>query len=348
MPYDVVVGEHPGGGGARRLRRRQGLGDDLTQFVRVPRRLQILEVERLAEFVGPGVQGAAGVRDPCLGDGGAGRAVGVEDAAPLAVDLVDLVTVVVGVAARRHAVQSQFADRFEIADVAQRLGEVLGEGVGDVHPEAVHTPVGPEAQGGAEVGADLLVVPVEVGLLGGEEVQIPLAVGHPGPGTAPEHRLPVGGREFAVRAASGAEDVTVPGGGPGTRPQRLLEPPVLVRGVVGDDVDDDLQPEPVRLGGHPVEVVERAQARVDIAVVGDVVAAVGEFGGIEGAQPYGVHTQRGEVGQALRDALQVTEPVAVGVGEAARVHLVDDGLAPPVRVTGGEVGHAGSLFLRAG
>ena len=44
-------------------------------------------------------------------------------------------------------------------------------------------------------------------------------------------------------------------------------------------------PARVQRRDHLVEVVERAQARVDVAVVGDVVAAVGERGGIERAQP---------------------------------------------------------------
>ncbi len=97
------------------------------------------------------------------------------------------------------------------------------------------------------------------------------------------------------------------------------------------------------LGDHRVEVVERAEARVDVTVVGDVVAAVGEFGRVERAEPERVDAERGEVAEALGDALEVPESVAVGVGETARIDLVDDGLPPPVRVTGGQVGHVVSL-----
>ena len=57
---------------------------------------------------------------------------------------------------------------------AQRLGQVLGQGVRDVDPVAVDAAVGPEPQGGLEVVADLAVVPVEVGLLGREQVAVPL------------------------------------------------------------------------------------------------------------------------------------------------------------------------------
>ncbi len=249
-----------------------------------------------------------------------------------------LVAVVEGVRAGREVREGGLAARRVVAEVAQRLLEVLGEGVRHVDAEAVHAPVGPEAQGAAEVLADVLVVPVEVGLLGREQVQVPLPVGHPLPGAAAEDGLPVGGRQLAVLTPAVPEDVPVAGRGAGSGAQRLLEPDVLVGGVVRDDVDDHLQTQPVGLADQRVEVVEGAEARVDVTRVGDVVAAVGQLGRVEGAQPQGVHAQRREVRQAAGDAAQVTEAVTVGVGEAAGVDLVDDGLPPPVGVTGGEVG----------
>ncbi len=341
MADDVVVGQHPRRRGAGGPRVGQRTGDDLAQLGGVPPGLEVLEVEGLAQFVRTGVQHAPGARDPCLGDRGAGRGVGVEDLAPVAVDLVDVVAVVEGVGARREPGQGRLAAQFGGAQVAQRLGQVLDQRVRDVDAEAVDAPVAPEPQRRAEVGADLFVLPVEVGLLGCEQVQVPLSVGHPLPGAAAEDGLPVGGRQFPVLAPAVPEDVAVAGRGTRARPQCLAEPRVAVRGVVGHQVDDHLQAQPVGLGGHRVEVVQRAQPRVDVAVVVDVVAAVGEFGGVEGAQPQGIDAERGQVGQALGDAPQVSEPVAVGVGEAAGIDLVDDGLPPPVGVLGRQVGGTG-------
>ena len=91
-------------------------------------------------------------------------------------------------------------------------------------------------------------------------------------------------------------------------------------------------PRAVQRGDHLVEVGQRAEPRVDVAVVGDVVPAVGERGGVERAEPDRVDAERGEVRHPGGDAAQVADAVAVGVGEAARVDLVDDGLAPPRRV----------------
>src|SRR5215472_18356564 len=104
---------------------------------------------------------------------------------------------------------------------------------------------------------------------------------------------------------------------------------MLIRAVVGDEIDDDPDLPRAGLGDQGVEVSERALARVDIAVVSHVIAAVGPRGWVEGRQPDGVDAERGEVVQPRQDPAQVPEAVAVGVGEGGRVDLVDDGTAPP-------------------
>ena len=77
---------------------------------------------------------------------------------------------------------------------------------------------------------------------------------------------------------------------------------------------------------------------VDVAVVVDVVAAVGERRRVERARARRRRSpSSSRYGTFGGDALEVAEAVTVGVGEAARVDLVDRRLAPPVGV-GGEVG----------
>jgi hypothetical protein len=102
-----------------------------------------------------------------------------------------------------------------------------------------------------------------------------------------------------------------------------------VGGVVGDDVDDDLEAEPVGVGQEAVEVGQRAEDRVDVAVVGHVVPAVDHGGAVERRQPDRVDPEVGEVGQAAAEAGEVADPVTVGVGEAARIDLVDHRISPP-------------------
>ena len=106
---------------------------------------------------------------------------------------------------------------------------------------------------------------------------------------------------------------------------------MLVGRVVGDDVDRHLDPALVRVGDELVEVGERAEERVDVRVVGDVVAVVDLRRGVEGRQPERVDAELLQVGQPGADALQVADAVPVRVLEAADVDLVEGGAPPPRR-----------------
>ena len=104
------------------------------------------------------------------------------------------------------------------------------------------------------------------------------------------------------------------------------------RGVVRHEVDDQAEPQLGGLGAEGVEVVERAEERVDVAVVGHVVAGVLLGRRVERRQPDGVDAEVGQGVEAARDPGQVADPVAVAVGERAGVDLVDDGGAPPLGI----------------
>ena len=116
---------------------------------------------------------------------------------------------------------------------------------------------------------------------------------------------------------------------PGPAASACLEPRVLVGDVVRDDVDDRADAELERLGDERLRLGERAERRVDGAVVGDVVAAVGQRRRVPGVEPDGVDAEVLEVAAGGADAGEVAGAVAVRVGEAAQVDLVDDGAAPP-------------------
>ena len=223
------------------------------------------------------------------------------------------------------------------APVRQAL--LLDQAVRDVDAEAVDPALAPEPQHVVELGAHLRVLPVEVRLGGVEEVQVPLpgvpvGLGDSGPGGAAEDGLPVVRRLRPALAAAVAEEVPRPLGRAGTGGQRGLEPRVLVRGVVGHQVHDDPHPQFVGASDQRVGVLQGAEERVDVAVVGDVVPGVLLRGPVERREPDGVHPERGQVVQAGDDAGQVADAVAVAVGERARVDLVNDGGAPPL--VGGE------------
>ena len=194
-----------------------------------------------------------------------------------------------------------------------------------VDAEAVDAARLPEAQDLEHRLPHLGVAPVEVRLLGQVGVVVALARRLvPLPRRAAEHRDPVVGRVPV------APEVPVALGALPRR-ARLLEPRVQVRGVVGDEVQHDLDAVLVRGRHQRVEVVHRPERRVDRAVVGDVVAEVAHRRREERRQPDRVDAEPREVREAVGDPAQVADPITVRVLEGARVDLVDDPAPPPHR-----------------
>ena len=88
-------------------------------------------------------------------------------------------------------------------------------------------------------------------------------------------------------------------------------------------------PSSARLRDQLLGLVERPERRVDRAVVDDVVAVVGERRRVPGVEPERVDAEVAQVRQLGADAGEVADAVAVPVGEAPDVDLVDDRVAPP-------------------
>ncbi len=154
----------------------------------------------------------------------------------------------------------------------------------------------------------------------------------PGPRGAAKYRLPV--RRWRTIGLRVRPHIPV---GPGVvaTTAAFQKPWMLVRGVRIDLVDDDAQLEFVGAGNQPVKIGEGAEHRIDVAVVGHVIAEITHRRGEVGRQPDGVHAQRGDVVEVRSNAGQVANAIMVGVGEAARVDLVDRRTQPPGRAAWG-------------
>lgn len=335
----VVVVEHPGDGGAGAGDVAYRLGDRRAEGVGVPGCAEEVEEEGLVQFVGADV----------LGVFACGRHGDLADQQPLPA-VPGGVLLAHRAPAAPHTVHlgpvpGQLVDGVAGALVGSGVVRVRQFGVleqsgGDIDAEAVDTAVQPEAQHLLEVVADGRVTPVQVGLLGCEQVQVPLAGGAVGlldaaPGGTAEHRAPVVGRLGPGRAAAGGEVETGALRAARRRGERGAEPRVLARTVVGDDVEQQLEPEAVGIGHEPVELGEVAVDGVDTAVVGDVVAVVVLRRRIERAEPDAVDAELAQVGESGPDAGQVADAVPGAVEEAADVDLVDHRVAPPGGRCGG-------------
>ena len=330
VPGHVVVGQHPGGPAAAGRQRLLGAGQVVAPDARVPRGVHRQEVEREVQLVAVAVvRGhAIDVEQVHLADHHALAGVAVEQGADAAQQVVG----------ERLVVQDRVGEPGHLGRVVGE-GRVLADAVHHVGPEAVDAPVEPEPQHVVHGGLDLRVPPVEVGLLGQEEVEVGLVGGGiVGPGGLRRER-----GDPVVRGLSAGElvapDVPVPlrcvAGGAGVE-----EPGVLVGRVVGDPVEDQLDAEGMGIGQEVVEVVERPEEGIDGTEVADVVAEVGHRRPVDRGEPQGVDAEPRQVVEPVADALEVAHAVAVGVGEAPRVDLVHDSGLPP------GLGHGGTPYGR--
>ena len=236
-------------------------------------------------------------------------------------------------------------------EVGQARG--LDHGVGHVDPEAIHASIEPEREDRLEFRPNRRVVPVQVRLFGGEDVQVPLArspVGleDPAPCRPTEHARPVVRRLVAICTQAFGEVVARPGRRPRIAGERLLKPAMSIRRVIRHDVDQHSKPERMGIGQQSVGVVERPEHGIHGPVVGHVVAAIGHRRDVPGGDPQGIDAEVPEIGESLPDAGDIADPVAIAIGETADVDLVDHGVPTPGRGTGsfdGRIGHAGSRVI---
>ena len=269
-----MVAEHVVRPRPRRQRPLERL-DPPTEPISPPARMEHGEVEREVQLVvGPIVRSPAGpVVLVDLPDGQPLRPVVIQEGSYLPEHPVD-VRMGPRTQRRRHvAVGFGIRDRGGGGRVVTEF-RVLHQEVGHVDAEPVHPAVEPEAHHPMHRRLHRGVAPVEVGLLGQEGVQVVLAGGRiPLPGRPAEHGLPVVGRRPAGAGVPPHVPIT-----PGAVAARtgLQEPGVPVGGVVGDQVDDQAQAALVGGGQKTIEVAEVAEQRIDPAVVGHVVAEVGQ------------------------------------------------------------------------
>ena len=164
--------------------------------------------------------------------------------------------------------------------------------------------------------------------MGVEVVQVPLAGAFvrrsrccpPGRGTRPCRRCPAAGRR-ARRSSRGSG-------------LSLLRRAALNHGCWSEvwlTTRSAITRMPAVVGGPDEldEVAVRAEPAVDAVQVGDVVAVVAVGRRVEGHQPQAGDAELGEVVDALGQAGEVADAVAVGVQVGLDVQAVDDGVLPP-------------------
>src|SRR5262249_51262765 len=109
----------------------------------------------------------------------------------------------------------------------------------------------------------------------------------------------------------------------------LPEPGMLAGAMVRHEIEDDAYAALVQRARQRVEIAKRPEARIDIDIVGDVIAEVGHRRGGDRRQPDRIDAEPAQIIDALEDSAEIADAIAVAVLEGARIDLINDGRLPP-------------------
>src|SRR5712664_462717 len=99
--------------------------------------------------------------------------------------------------------------------------------------------------------------------------------------------------------------------------------------MVDDKIENDFDVALFPFGDEAIEIRKRAIHRIDVFVVGNVIAEVDLRRRKARGNPNSVDAKILQVIELGGDALEIADAVVVAVSEAARIKLVEDGVLPP-------------------
>ena len=112
---------------------------------------------------------------------------------------------------------------------------------------------------------------------------------------------------------------------------------MLVGGVVDDEIDDHADAALLAAMGEFDEVAERAIARVDAVIVGDVIAIVLAGRRLERHQPDRGDAEPVQIIQPPQQSFEIADAVAIGIHVGADGQAIDHAILVPEVVDHGAV-----------
>src|SRR5205814_47064 len=113
---------------------------------------------------------------------------------------------------------------------------------------------------------------------------------------------------------------------------RFLEPRILIGGVIDHQFRDDAQ---IALMGRikkGAKIIKGAEVRIDVEIIGDVVAVITQRRRIKRKKPDGRDAELLEIIQFLDQATEIAHSIAVTVAKRLNVQFVDDRVLVPKRI----------------
>ena len=105
---------------------------------------------------------------------------------------------------------------------------------------------------------------------------------------------------------------------------------MLVRAVVQYQIHDDADSSLFALRNQLVHVSQISENRINILVIGNVIAIVVLRGAEYGRQPDSVNAKLLQIGKLPDNSLEIADAVCVAVVKASGINLLNNRLLPPL------------------
>jgi len=104
---------------------------------------------------------------------------------------------------------------------------------------------------------------------------------------------------------------------------------MLIGCVVWHQIENDLQIARMRRSNQRIEIIQRAEYRIDSQIVGDVIAKVGHRRRKDRRQPNRIDAEIAEIEHMIDDSGQIADSVAIRVLKRPWVNLIENSALPP-------------------
>src|SRR5947209_19858740 len=104
---------------------------------------------------------------------------------------------------------------------------------------------------------------------------------------------------------------------------------MLVGGMIGHIVQNDLEIALVRLIKQYIEVVKGSEKWIDIGIITDIIAKIRHGRRIHRRKPHSINPKPLQVIELAGDTWQITYPVTIAIKKTAWINLINNARLPP-------------------
>ena len=195
-----------------------------------------------------------------------------------------------------------------------------------INPEAVQPLVQPPINHAVQLLQHPGIFPVQIRLLLGKHVEIIIIRSlHLFPGAATKIAAVVA-RGLAIFSLAEIEIIPVL---PLRVLQGLLEPLMLVRAMIDDQVHHDIHIPLVSLRQKLIKLLHGTKNPVNLLVISNIIALVHKRRLVNRGNPDNIHPQLLQVVQLADNPPQITDAIPIGIQEALGVNLISHLAMPP-------------------